>query len=211
MTKALVLVLAISTLFALGFAAGGAGIYGSPFTGKGSDKEALYLWTILVAPVTCLAALLVCRLSRHLESIVLSRISRYLASIVLLGGAIVGAYFGSRPTAFRAFWVWPFLIFVWAPMAVVAVGLSFPSSAPSEPADPSASKATTSLCLGVFALIALCIPWISVPTAIAGIVMGMRGQPRRNWAAKTGIGLSILSLLILFPFIAFIVYRGPSR
>ncbi len=190
MSKALVLVLALSILFAVGFAGGGAGIYGSPFPGRDFATAALWLGTILVAPVACLAALLVSRKSRHL------------VSVVLLGGAIGGACFGSL-TTFREVWEWVFLIFVWAPMAIVAVGLWSRRSAPSEPADPSASKATTSLCLGVFALVGCLIPVISVPCAIAGIVLGVMGdRPRRNWAAKTGIALSIISLVIGVTLIA---------
>ena len=184
MTKALVLALALSTLFAVIFAGGGAGIYGSPFPGRDIATTGLWLATILVAPVACLAALLVCRRSR------------LLASILLLSGAMGGAYFGSL-TVFRDLWEWIFLIFVWAPMAVVAVCLWIPRSLPSEPADPSASKATISLCLGAFALLACLTPVFSVPTAIAGIVLGLTADsPRRKWAAVAGIVLSIISLAI---------------
>jgi MFS family permease len=121
MSKALAVVFASSVLFAVLFAAGGAGIYGSPFASVPSrfDSDArrlerrLMLLTILVGPIACLAALLI------------HRGRAKAASAALVAGATAGAILGSL-TRFRVAWEGVFLIFVWSPMVFVALMLLFP-------------------------------------------------------------------------------------
>ena len=155
----LLVVLVLSLLFALLFAAGGAGMYGSPFhyvppyhptqgeldmervmmsSGKRSPdstgwtakmaegrraavvEEILMALTILVGPLACGAALAV------------HRRSPCLACISLVIGAIAGALLGTA-TRFVHVWEWVFLITVWLPMALVAVGVGALSRFPKSP------------------------------------------------------------------------------
>ncbi len=116
MRKLLIVVLVLSLLFALLFAIGGAGIYGSPFAanyGSGNDphlNRLLMALTILVGPLACAAALAVYRKSPSL------------ACIPLILGAIAGALLGMT-TSFVYVWEKVFLITVWLPMIFVAVGI----------------------------------------------------------------------------------------
>ena len=69
MVRALVFAFALSILFAVMFAGGGAGICGSPFAAVSDKKEqGLMLLTILAGPVACLAALGTHRTSRLLAT-----------------------------------------------------------------------------------------------------------------------------------------------
>ena len=111
MGKALAFVSALSLLFAIVFAAGGAGIYGSPFAAATDMSEpALMLLTILAGPVACIAA------------IAIYRKFAFLAGLPLLVGAICGAFLGGL-TRFSLVWEKVFALFVWAPMVVLGVAL----------------------------------------------------------------------------------------
>lgn len=121
MSKALSIALASvsasSVLFAVLFAGGGAGIYGSPFAGVPPGwpsasairrEQGLELLTILAGPIACLAAaLLVVRASKA-------------ASFVLIVGASFGAYLGTL-TRFNVVWEKVFLICVWLPMVIISI------------------------------------------------------------------------------------------
>ncbi len=112
MRKSLYVVFALSLMFAFLFAAGGAGIFGSPFSVGGPARDKLvWLLTILAGPVACLVALAV-----H------GRQAR-LASIPLLAGACLGAWLGTLTAPFRDYWEKPFLLFVWLPMTIAALVL----------------------------------------------------------------------------------------
>jgi hypothetical protein len=123
MGKGFWLVFGLSVFFGLGFAVGGAGIFGSPFAGVPSDwpsspevylKNVLMLLTILAGPAACAAALVA-----H------SRGARGAASGLLVLGAIAGAILGCL-TPFRVVWEKVFLVLVWGPM--IFVGLTPPTS-----------------------------------------------------------------------------------
>jgi hypothetical protein len=111
-------VLGLSVLFAFLLAAGGAGIFGSPFApdpaGYSSNVRAahnaerlLMALTILAGPLGCGAALAV-----HRRSPALARLSLGFGAI---GGALLGA-----ETRFVHVWETVFLIAVWLPMIWIA-------------------------------------------------------------------------------------------
>jgi Ca2+/Na+ antiporter len=260
MGKALAFVSALSLLFAVVFAAGGAGIYGSPFAAVADKSEqGLMLLTILAGPVACLAA------------IAIYQKFAFLASLPLLGGAICGAFLGSL-TKFSAAgspWEWVFALFVWAPMVMLALALWSPKPArdlkrgaavwvavvtgfvglvmvppasrstwlgvcvavvsgligfvaawwvthgpeplagthPVDLKDGNEGKATASLMLGLFSILAGLIPYIAVPTAIAGVVLGLMGLgPQRRRTAIAGIVLSVVYLVLVVLIMACIAY-----
>jgi plastocyanin len=122
MRKSLIAVLVLSLVLGAGFAAGGAGIYGSPFVSvTATDPDAtqranarqnlLMALTILIAPIACGVALVVCTKAHDL------------ACWTLLLGAIGGAMLGMT-TKFAYVWEWVFLITVWLPMCVVAAQIA---------------------------------------------------------------------------------------
>ncbi len=257
MGKALVFVSALSLLFAVVFAAGGAGIYGSPFAAVSDRSEqGLMLLTILASPVACLAALAIYR-----------KVA-FLASLPLLLGASCGALLGSL-TRFSPVWESVFAVFVWAPMVLLALALLSPKPArelkrgatvlaavvtgfiglvmvppasrstwlgvcvalvsgligfgaawwvghaPDPPAGPhpvdlkdgKEGKATASLMLGLFSILAGLIPYIAVPTAIAGVILGFTGLgPQRRRTAIAGIVLSVVYLVLVVLIMASIAY-----
>jgi hypothetical protein len=119
------LVFGLSVFFGLGFAVGGAGIFGSPFAGVPSNwpsspevylRNVLMLLTILVGPAACVAALLAHSLG-----------VRAAASAFLVLGAIAGAILGCL-TPFREVWEKVFLVLVWGPMIVVGLTPPTPAS-----------------------------------------------------------------------------------
>src|SRR5262245_11955961 len=118
MTKALFAVFALSVVFAVLFAIGGAGIYGSPFandpagfdTGNRDREKFLMALTILVTPIACIAALL-CH-----------RVYPRIAGATLVLGVFSSGILGSL-TRFRYVWEGVFLIFVWMPITLVAFRL----------------------------------------------------------------------------------------
>ncbi len=117
MKKSLITVFVLSLLFALLFAGGGAGIYGSPFAPVPANfpsrsehdlNRLLMAMTILMGPFGCVGALFTYR--KHPR----------LASGALVLGAVAGAWFGTT-TNFAFVWEKVFLVTVWVPMVVVAV------------------------------------------------------------------------------------------
>lgn len=117
MRKSLIAVFVLSLLFALLFAGGGAGIYGSPFAPVPAnfpsraehDRDRLLMaLTILMGPLGSVAALVICRKDPRL------------AGLPLVLGAVAGAWFGTK-TNFAFVWEKVFLVTVWLPMVVVAV------------------------------------------------------------------------------------------
>jgi hypothetical protein len=88
MRKALIADLILSVVFGAGFAAGGAGIYGSPFVSvtptdpdapqRANERQNLLMaLTILIAPIACGVALAVCNKAPGLAiSILLRRRAR---------------------------------------------------------------------------------------------------------------------------------------
>ena len=116
MRKSLIVVFVLSLLFALLFAGGGAGIYGSPFAPvpanfpsrpEHDQNRLLMAMTILMGPLGCVGALMICR-----------KYPRR-ASLPLILGAVAGAWFGTK-TNFAFVWEKIFLVTVWVPMVVVA-------------------------------------------------------------------------------------------
>jgi hypothetical protein len=105
--------LALSLLFAVLFAAGGAGIFGSPFGGPWDGQKMLCLLTILAGPAACLIAL------------VIHRDHPGWAGAALIGGAVSGALLGNL-TNFRFVWLRVFAHCVWLPMTVVALCVWLP-------------------------------------------------------------------------------------
>jgi cation transporter-like permease len=68
-------------------------------------------------------------------------------------------------------------------------------------------KATASLMLGLFSILAGLIPYIAVPTAIAGVVLGFLGLgPQRRRTAIAGIVLSVVYLVLVVLIMAWIAY-----
>jgi hypothetical protein len=123
MRTSLMVVLVLSLAFGALFALVGAGIYGSPFAlplnfpsrAEHDVNQVLMALTILVGPLACGVALAV-------------HYWRYprLACIPLVLGAIVGAFLGTK-TNFVNVWEAVFLITVWLPMILVAVGIGVSS------------------------------------------------------------------------------------
>ena len=98
-------------IFAVLFAVGGAGLYGSPFADDISAHDlAVYAAAILVGPLASLLALII---HKRLPD---------LAGITLVLGAVVGVFIGLVvESPFRFFWGKVFVIVVWLPMSVVGL------------------------------------------------------------------------------------------
>jgi plastocyanin len=122
MRRSLIAVLILSVVFGAGFAAGGAGIYGSPFVSiTPTDPDAtqrvnrtnnpLMALTILIDPITCGVALPLCNKEPGLASSILL--------LEAIGGAILG-----MTTKFAYVWEWVFLVTVWLPMGFVAARIA---------------------------------------------------------------------------------------
>lgn len=112
-TTAIIGLILVALFLALIFAAGGAGIYGSPFgSGTTAREYAIYGTAILVGPLASLIAFWFRR-----------RLSR-LSGGVLIMGAVIGSIVGLLVKSdFAVFWGKVFAVAVWLPMFVVGASL----------------------------------------------------------------------------------------
>lgn len=90
-----------------------------------------------------------------------------------------------------------------------------------ESAEKSAGMAIASMVLGILSLVLLCVPYVGIPCAIIGVVLGLvaRGKVKDGTGGGGGMAMAgivcgtiaiVLCLLVIVGAMAFIGLAGPE-